>query len=80
MHKHLTNLTTSQTKTNGPIRSWYSVLKNWSEARKLRKQESERAEFVSHLTQHIRYDLGETDCIRRRTTSDIWDNNSTGFR
>jgi hypothetical protein len=80
MHKHLTNLTTSQTKKNGPLRSWHSVLKNWSEARKLRKQESERAEFVSHLTQYIRYDLGETDCIRRRTTSDIWDTNFIGFR
>lgn len=75
MHKHLTNLTTSQVKTSGPIESWHSALKNWNEARKLRKQERERAEIISHLTPHILYDIGESDCRPSRATSHIWDNN-----
>jgi hypothetical protein len=71
MTKHLTNLTSFHAKTNRPIGSWHSALKNWREARSLHKQEMERAEFVAHLTHHNRYDIGETDCRRRRQTDNI---------
>ena len=68
VHKHLTNLTIFQPKTDGPVGSWHLALNHWKVARRLRKTESARAEIVSQLTPQILDDIGETDCRQRRAT------------
>lgn len=65
MHKHPTNLTTIYAKTTDSAGPWYSALKNWSEVRRLRKEERMRSEILSQLPPSILYDIGESDCRPR---------------
>jgi hypothetical protein len=76
MHKHLANLTPGEAPTSGGQGSWYSAWKRWNEARALRKQERQHEELVSELPTHILYNIGESACRPRCSSSDNWDNNS----
>jgi uncharacterized protein YjiS (DUF1127 family) len=45
-----------------PFDAWCTVLRNWSELRKVRKESRRRAELASHLDAHILKDIGIGDC------------------
>ena len=73
MHRHPTHL--SLHHTTGPEKSWYSALKDWREARKLRKEERQRSDVLSQLPPSVLYDIGESDCRSWSSGPGIWDNN-----
>jgi hypothetical protein len=61
MHKHLAKHDNYQPASGRLIGAWLSFLRRCSDARKLRKAGSDRAEIVAALNDLILYDIGEQD-------------------